>query len=109
MKINKLLLHNWMVFKGKQEIIFPQDENANVLVIFGENMRGKTCLLNSLRWCLYGEAQDRQKNTIDLQKLINIEAHDEGENVVSVEIEFFADGFEYYLKREIKFDPRKGK
>ena len=50
---------------------FPQDENANVLVIFGENMRGKTCLLNALRWCFYGDAQDRQKKSIEPQKLIN--------------------------------------
>ncbi len=93
-----------MVFKGRQEIKFPQDENANVLVIFGENMRGKTCLLNALRWCFYGDAQDRQKKSIEPQKLINIKALKDGEKEVSVEIEFSADGHEYFLKREIKFD-----
>ena len=40
MKINSLSLHNWMVFKGDQKIDFPSEDKANVLVIYGENMRG---------------------------------------------------------------------
>jgi len=103
MKINSLSLYNWMVFKGDQKIDFPSNENANVLVIFGENMRGKTCLLNSLRWCLYGKALDRQKAIIETNKLMNIEANNEGELRVSVELDFLADNHEYYLKREIEF------
>jgi len=103
MKINSLSLQNWMVFKGDQKIIFPSNENSNVLVIFGENMRGKTCLLNSLRWCLYGKALNRQKEVMETKKLINSEAFSDGDRHVSVELDFQADNDEYFIKREIDF------
>ena len=40
------------------------DDHRNILVIFGENMNGKTSLLNAVRWALYGKARNRQKRVI---------------------------------------------
>ena len=54
MRFVSLNLHNWLVFRGAQTVEFPQNDHANILVIFGENMHGKT-LLNAVRWALYGE------------------------------------------------------
>ena len=32
------------------ELSFPQDEQRNVMIVFGDNMRGKTSILNAIRW-----------------------------------------------------------
>ena len=61
MKFLSIEMNNWLIFRGKQKVLFPQDDHANILIIFGENMHGKTSLLNAVRWALYGKALDRQK------------------------------------------------
>jgi len=58
MIINEIELENWMIFGGRQNIKFATD-TENVTIIFGENMHGKTSLLNAIRWCLYGSAFNR--------------------------------------------------
>lgn len=49
MKFISIQLNNWLVFRGQQKVSFPQDDHANILLIFGENMHGKTSLLNAVR------------------------------------------------------------
>ena len=103
MKFQRISLNNWMVFKGEQELIFPQDDNVNILVLFGENMNGKTTILNSVRWCFYGEALNNAKIEIPHRELINIEARNAGEEKLEVGIDFTADGSEYSLRRSLLF------
>ena len=93
MKIIKLQLKNWMIFKGNQEIKFS-DGHENVSLIFGENMHGKTSLLNSIRWCLYGVALNRQQKVIPSQDLINSIAFQDNDHSTSVLIHFEVDGFD---------------
>ena len=57
---------------------------STVLIIFGENMHGKTSLLNAVRWALYGEALDRQKRIVPNEKLLNTDAETDGENSFNV-------------------------
>ena len=59
MKIQTIELYNWLPFKGSQKIEFPQDESSNVIIFYGENMHGKTSLINAFRWCLYGKAMQQ--------------------------------------------------
>ena len=91
-----------MPYKGVQHIKFPQDPNQNILIIFGDNMRGKTSLLNALRWGLYGEIFTRHKAPIGLEKILNWESASEGDFEFSVEIKFEADGHKYDLTRVAK-------
>lgn len=106
MKIKKIHLFNWMIFKGNQEVDFASDE-SNVTVIYGENMHGKTSLLNAIRWCLYGEAINRQGTEISASQLINIEALNEGDSQLRVKLEMTVDGNEYELNRELIFEDSK--
>src|ERR1700733_12505911 len=55
MFINKITLEDFRIYHGCQEINFLQDNSKNVFVISGDNGFGKTTLLNSLIWCLYGK------------------------------------------------------
>ena len=106
MKFVSIEMNNWLVFRGRQEVIFPQDEHANILLIFGENMHGKTSLLNAVRWALYGEALDRQKRIVPNQNLLNIDARSDGETLFSVNLTFTDDEQTYEILRtvEIKSD-----
>lgn len=99
MKFLELTIKNFMPYKGVQSIKFPQDPNQNILIIFGDNMRGKTSILNSLRWGLYGEIFTRHKAPIGLEKILNWEAASEEDYEFSVEIKFEADGHKYDLTR----------
>ena len=100
MKLISLKMNNWLVFRGSQEVLFPQDDVANILIIFGENMHGKTSLLNAVRWALYGEALDRQKRIVPNEKLLNTDAETNGENSFNVTLTINAEGRIYEIFRE---------
>ena len=99
MKLVSLSMSNFMPYKGKNEIVFPQDDFRNVMVIFGDNMRGKTSLLNALRWVFYGKAMGRHLREIPLHDILNKEAAVEGDFTLEVSVEFIADGTKYNLRR----------
>ena len=54
MRIQQIKLYNYRLYKGLNQIVFPKDEKKNIYVIYGENGFGKTTLLQSLMWCMYG-------------------------------------------------------
>ncbi len=55
MKLIHLVLKDFRQFKGEQTVKFAQDKTKNVTVFHGFNGSGKTALLNSFVWCLYGK------------------------------------------------------
>ena len=52
-KIKKLTMENFGVFKKKQSIEFSTDEQKPLTVIIGKNGGGKTTLVNAINWCFY--------------------------------------------------------
>jgi len=88
-----------MPFKGHTSLTFPNDQDRNVMLVYGDNMRGKTSLLNGLRWAFYGNALGRHSRPILLLDLINKEAAAEGNWVMEACINFEADGHNYELRR----------
>jgi len=99
MKLLRLQLYNFGPFKGEQAVEFPTDPQRRVMVVFGDNMRGKTSLLNSLRWVMYGKALDRLSREMDTTRLVNFEAQSEGEWRMWVKLRFEAGGDQYELAR----------
>lgn len=99
MKLKRLFMHNFMPYKGEAVLEFPQDESRNTLIVFGDNMRGKTSLLNAIRWTFYGYAYGRHLRKIPLHLLPNREAVNEGKWVMETRIEFEANGSQYDLRR----------
>ncbi|MHA7099520.1 DNA sulfur modification protein DndD [Roseivirga pacifica] len=55
MIINKIELNNYRIYKGVNTLEFYPSREKNVFIISGENGFGKTTLLTSLVWCLYGK------------------------------------------------------
>lgn len=102
MKLKKIVINNFMPYKGEQEVIFPQDETSNVMLLFGDNMRGKTCFLNAIRWGFYGKAVARHLKPIPRIDLVNIEAAKEDDWSMSIRLKFSNLDNEYELRREIK-------
>ena len=101
MKFVSLHLNNWLPYRGEQHLEFPMDDHRNILVIFGENMNGKTSLLNAVRWALYGKARNRQKRVIADKDLMNIDALKNGEDSFWVKLAIEADGSEYLIERRV--------
>jgi DNA sulfur modification protein DndD len=101
MKLVELRVKNFGPYRQEQQIRFPQDESRNVLLIWGPNMWGKTSLLNSMRWVLYGKALDRHGKQIPRLDLVNRECRENGEWNIRVLLEFYADQDHFEVIREI--------
>jgi len=101
MKLQELTINNFMPYKGEQKIEFPQHETQNVMLLFGDNMRGKTSFLNSIRWGFYGLALGRHSRTIPRTNLVNSIAASEGDWSMSIILRFTHENRQYELRRQI--------
>ena len=104
MILNKVFIKNYRQYRDV-EIEFAKDKDKNFTIIKGNNGTGKTTLLNSLSWCLYGtEIHDydsskkiRDKVKEDVRSPIcnnkSVFLANDGDDIeVSVKIEFLDDG-----------------
>lgn len=97
---DSIQLENFGPYKGHQEIKFPQQ--SGVGIVYGENMRGKTSLLNAIRWALFGEILGRGEREISPEEFINWESKEEGNHSFKVTLEFEFEGEDYELIREFR-------
>src|SRR4051794_41010046 len=96
LRLISLTLEDFGPFKGRQVIEFPSD---GVLFIYGDNGRGKTNLLNALRFALFGSILGRGGKAEDLAGFVNREALNEGRTGFSVTLALESDGATYQLTR----------
>lgn len=100
MKISKIKLNNFRIYKGQNELNLLSRGDKNITVIAGKNGFGKTTFLTSLIWCFYGklmtQVEDKYKKDIKniggydnyLLSLVNRDSKDESlETTFSVEVE----------------------
>lgn len=108
MLIKRVEMENFGPYFGLQGFDFEGTSDELVL-IHGENMAGKTSLLNAIRWCLYGEAKDRFGEPMATRALINQDAFSSGTKRVSVTLDviFHSDdgGTQIKLKRQRQAKP----
>ena len=83
MRIERIKLNNFRIYKGENEIIFKNDKEKNISLIAGMNGFGKTTFLTSLIWGFYGglmsQVEDKYRKDIKnsggydkfLQTLVN--------------------------------------
>lgn len=105
LRLTRLRLTNFGPFKGEQAIDFPQEDG--VTIIYGENMRGKTSLLNAIRFAFFGRILGRGRRDAALHKVGNWE--EAAENKVygfEVGLDMTHAGARYRLVRTFK--PRPG-
>lgn len=103
MKILKLTLNNFGPYFGTQSLDLDVSDNAPIILVYGENERGKTSLLRAIRWCLYGEVLNQGGTLMDEREFANYDARDRKDPFdVFVEIEFEDQGVKSVLKRWMK-------
>jgi DNA sulfur modification protein DndD len=105
--ITSLALRNFRCYCGQHDPIdLTPGQSANTILIFGENMKGKTSLLQAVRWCLYGYATDRQGRQIPIvdpetkEQLLSRDAEAAGDYTLAVDMRFRHEGSDYQLRRE---------
>ncbi len=99
MKISKIKLNNFRIYKGEIELDLSTKGDKNISIIAGKNGFGKTTFLTSLIWCFYGklmtQVEDKYKKDIKniggydnyLFSLINRDIKDEvKDSSLSVEV-----------------------
>lgn len=105
MIFHKLTLFNFGPYKDEQSLVFPSDNTRNVMAIFGDNMRGKTSLMNSLRWIFYEQAINRYGNPINRTELLNYEAAQARNYRMWVSLTFEHDDHEFEMRRDMESLP----
>ncbi len=104
LRIDRVELEDFGPFKGRQEINLPK--TSGVAVVYGENMRGKTVLLNAIRFALFGKVLGRARREGSLHTIGNWEQTAAGRYGFEVVLQFQEDGSQYRLTRSCR--PRSG-
>ena len=106
MQLQKLSLTNFGPFHGEHSLDLDVSDSAPAVLIHGENMRGKTSLVNAIRWCLYGEILGRAGEPKPTYRLMSYDALDNDELYMAVSLEFIHDSKRYELSRHVQADFR---
>ncbi len=97
LRVRSLDLENFGPYRGSQTIDFGGKDG--VIVVFGENMRGKTTLLNGIRFALFGRILGRGEREIKAHKLLNYQAEREGIREFTVTLRLEKSGTLYDVVR----------
>lgn len=104
LRFTSLTVENFGPFKGSQTIDFTTENG--VTIIWGNNGRGKTTLLNVFRYALFGRYKNRRGTEVDLTTLPNIEGRADGNYNFKVILRMINDTTRYELTRQCSV--RKG-
>lgn len=104
LRIKSLQLKDFGAFKGEQAFTLPDEEG--VTVFYGENMRGKTTLLNAFRFALFGKIIGRGRRPVSFHDMINWEARADGARSFEVRLNLTHAGADYRLTRTCR--PKSG-
>lgn len=112
MKIKSIKLHNFMRYKGDNELRFSTDDEKNVTVVLGDNTFGKTTLAQAFRWALYESLNDtsytKKKDVVLLNNEIAAELKGSQTRDVAVEIVLLNDDEEVKIVRKATFNKKTG-
>jgi DNA sulfur modification protein DndD len=97
LQLRRLEVEGFGPFADQQVLEFPKA--SGVTVIYGENMRGKTSLLNAVRYAFFGTVVGRGSRARTLHTVSNRELAARGKFGFSVSLSFSYDGEEYELVR----------
>ena len=106
MYLESMVLENFGPYYGRHELDLSVSDMHPVIVVHGENMRGKTSLFNALRWVLYGRALSRQKQLLAPLDLFNSVAFEEAAEQCSVVLTYEVDEKKCVASRRLLRDGR---
>lgn len=99
-------MRNFGPYYGEHELTLDVEVNTPVVLVFGDNMRGKTSIKNALLWCLYRQTTDRRGNPKQSVDHLSYVAIDAGEFYMTVSLDFDHDGHSYRLERHAQADSK---
>ena len=99
MYLERIVMTDFMPYIGEQSVDFTVSDDKPVILIRGENNRGKSSLFAAIRWCLYGKVIGRADQNIPNERLLNDNAFDLGRDSFQVELNFSHDGEDFTLIR----------
>lgn len=110
MKLSSVTLHNFRSYYDTHTLKLDTDDEGGLIVLFGDNMSGKTGIFLAINWCLFGQAFGRRGEQIpiflpgdrDNNYLINSKAIELEDYRVHVRLEWEHDGELWVLDRESK-------
>ncbi len=97
LRLKSLHLKDFGAFKGEQGFSLPDVEG--IAVFYGENMRGKTTLLNAFRFALFGKILGRGRRAVSFHDMVNWEARTDGTQSFEVRLSMAYAGADYRLTR----------
>src|SRR4051812_9942206 len=83
MIVDLVTMENFGPYRGTHELRLGLGSHP-LVVIHGQNMAGKTMIINAVRWALFGIAKDRLGKSIPTGELINSDAFEAGDKRVAV-------------------------
>ena len=95
--LTALHLEDFGPFKGHQTIDLSAEDG--VTVVYGENMRGKTSLLNAIRFAFFGKVLGRGAKSLSLHRVGNWEQAAVGKYGFQVQLDFQDERYRYNLTR----------
>lgn len=112
MKIKSIKLHNFMRYKGDNELRFSTDSQRNVTIVLGDNTFGKTTLAQAFRWALYENLNDtsyvKRKDVVLLNNETAAELRGSGTKDVFVEVIIINNDEEVKITRKASYNKRSG-
>jgi DNA sulfur modification protein DndD len=98
--LRRLVVEGFGPFADKGRVEFP--DGPGVTVVYGDNMRGKTSLLNAIRYAFFGKVLGRGSKERRLHTVTNRALAAEGKYGFSVSLTFDQDETEYELVRHCR-------
>ncbi|MFL0270129.1 AAA family ATPase [Candidatus Clostridium radicumherbarum] len=108
MKINKLCLKNFRIFRGEYEFDF---NSSKLVIVYGQNGNGKSTIFDAIEWCITGELQ-RYKGSNERSKFYYIINNSEYKKPVAetmVQLDFNQEGNFHTIKRVMKENSTSGR
>lgn len=102
MRFTRLAIENLGPYAGRHEIALDVRSESPVVLVHGENMRGKTSLFNAVKWVLYGETSGRRGRQVPTTSLLSYDAADAVDFHIAVELDFEHDETDYRLERQVQ-------
>ena len=99
MIIRSIEMKNFMPYIGTQKVAFDTTKENPVVLIYGENNRGKSSLFAAIRWALYGDVIDRTGKRVPDEILMNDSAWEKGESDFGVILVIEHDRDTYIIHR----------
>jgi DNA sulfur modification protein DndD len=106
MILRRVEFTNFGPYNGRHVVDLGVSDGAPIILIHGENERGKTSFANTIRWCLYGRAKGRAGKILPTFSLMNWEALESRTYNMSVVLEFEHEGILYEMERHAQSDRR---